>query len=437
MVIHPTLMTTHALFVEWHGLLLELQQIVRRSANPLSRAHLAMTCKVEADLRTTWCTDHPTGPHCWESYAKGVACYGNGPQFESVIARISSECRDGSEFAAIIDSMSYFSGMSADRRRHQVHRIDLLRTALQMGRDVNVLNWMEHYPIAAQTVLNGDDALDLLHCFNTREAALLAISSAPYLRTGILLYWDIVDNPDSAEDRLAITDEDDDSMADTKEITRQYIIRHAMRSDNLRLMGVLQYDLSWPVEHEIPSVRMLECLISKRWGKYGMFRHPAWYWPWPLVQHFMASGGNVKIVGPHAHNPHSSEIFDIPDLDCLQYMADNNKVDLEKHWMEVPHHMEAHHAIRIMERWPMLKWNRYMMKNALQSGDIGAVMWMLRRPERYHEEATMSGSICHFTTVDESLLMHLYTTRIIALGGTHHCKRFVFTGRNLFLDIEY
>ena len=66
-------------FVLWNELLPELQHLVRvKGVDVLAAAHLAMTCRVEAQWRDHWFREHFSGPRTRRSYLLlGVAIHGS------------------------------------------------------------------------------------------------------------------------------------------------------------------------------------------------------------------------------------------------------------------------------------------------------------------------------------------------------------------------
>jgi len=61
----------------FHATLRDIQEVIRVAADPLSSAHLAMTCRFEHAARYEYYTRHYSGPRTRASYyILGVAAYG-------------------------------------------------------------------------------------------------------------------------------------------------------------------------------------------------------------------------------------------------------------------------------------------------------------------------------------------------------------------------
>src|SRR5687767_11983634 len=128
----------------FHATLRDIQEVIRVAADPLSSAHLAMTCRFEHAARYEYYTRHHSGPRTRARYyILGVAAYGTDDMLLDTLRFLSTCCRDGESSAA--GEVVYQGARDT--------RLKMILVAVEAGREPLILAWGRETPRAIKGIL--------------------------------------------------------------------------------------------------------------------------------------------------------------------------------------------------------------------------------------------------------------------------------------------
>lgn len=315
-------------FLFYPELLPELHELVGQHYDPLMKARLAMTSRVEDRRRRAWYLSRMSGERSRWSYTKAITRY--GPDHEA-------------------RALFNYTISSTDRRL-------LVREALRHQRDAVVLDWLADDTHTAIMILNDP------FVFNSRQAALTAVrwlnAQWPWSETAVNEYWDVKEG-----------------LMEPTEL-KPWLIPWAIEHEKRELLLAYRTRESLIVSQLPPSIspEFLKFLID------ADYAHPHNIGRSPWLPHARVAARYLRRPG------------DIPILwrsDTLERdacVAKEQGYDIVVRWRMALDDLfysdaPARDWIVVME-YHGLRWPRATLLRAIDDGDYAAVVWHLKRPER-------------------------------------------------------
>src|SRR5688500_11294943 len=133
-------------------LLDELRVMVLEMADPLSGAHLAMTCRAEHEARVAMFCLRLSGPRTRASYYAGVAAHGTDDMLYRALQKLSKKAG----YHRVYANSALYAQVVPCRHTDIDTRFHVIRRALQAGREAIVLRWCHDYPVATRRIMDED-----------------------------------------------------------------------------------------------------------------------------------------------------------------------------------------------------------------------------------------------------------------------------------------